>query len=437
MYYKGDDPSHEGALMIYCGQYHGNSGMQQFIDTVQGNTAYSSNREPWPYNGTPTGEAFNEVYNYLTQNGQSINASKMSKGHSPQDPYYTQVTVNGVPTSQAVPCRNTYVIHLSDGNWYNNSGSTIDPLPMVYQLHTTNLRPDIAPTGQTPVTASIFEILQFASSADCGGSNYSTCDYFLGGNSMQWAAMYGGFNPLSGCTPATYPWPQSSTSFNSATTPFCIAKCTPSWSVGNYSCTGTSAPNACCAEWNANRSAGRQGVPDNFYYASNGTQLEAALTNILQGITQQTGSSSAVATVAQQSSEGDLVIRGAFEARAPTSDKADSNRCIWFGHLESFWPDASGNYDFALFPTDTLCKSVLTDGAAAGEYNCWDAAMTPPWPSPASRLVYTSKLGTDGQVRVVELTTTNIATSPSNTQLAPGDLGINTGNAENDLTSAK
>ena len=199
MFYKSDTSSNEGNLAVYCGQYRGHSGMQSFIDTLQGNTAYSSNQQPWPYNGTPTGEAFNEVYNYLTQNGKGINASKMSMGSSPQDPYYSKVTVNGVSTNEAVPCRQTYIIHMSDGNWYNNSGSTIDPLPTVYKLHTTNLRPDIAPTGQTPITANIFEILQFANSADCSGSS-PTCDYFLGMNSMKWAAMYGGFNALSGCT---------------------------------------------------------------------------------------------------------------------------------------------------------------------------------------------------------------------------------------------
>ena len=30
---------------------------------------------------------------------------------------------------------------------------------------------------------------------------------------MQWAAMYGGYNPLTGCTSATFPWPRNQHKF--------------------------------------------------------------------------------------------------------------------------------------------------------------------------------------------------------------------------------
>ena len=311
-------------------------------------------------------------------------------------------------TIKAVSCRNTFVIHMSDGNWYNNSGSTIDPLPTVYDLHTNNLRSDIHDTtkGETPITANVYSILSFADPSDCSGSAYKTCDYFLGTNSMQWAAMYGGFNTI--CNPANLPYPDTNPTFNSATTPFCISTCTPSWTLGSYSCSGTNSPNRCCAEWNANKDTTRKGMPDNYYYAKSGAQLQQALTNIIANITQQIGSSSAVATVAQQNTEGALIIRGAFEARAPDSDVADSTRYLWFGHLENFWPDKNGNYDFELFPTDTLCKSVLADSNAAGEANCRDAAMSPQWPSPASRAVYTTKNGVLTQFTTGNITPTDL-----------------------------
>ncbi|MGO9116406.1 MAG: hypothetical protein ACLQPD_02220 [Desulfomonilaceae bacterium] len=184
---------------------------------------------------------------------------------------------------------------------------------MVYKLHTTNLRPDITQAGQTPITANIYSILMFASPSDCSGSS-PTCDYFLGNNSMQWAAMYGGFNALSGCTPSTYPYPESNTSFNSATTPFCLSQCPPyaPLTAGSYKCSATGSLNKCCAEWNASKDPTRAGVPDNFSYASNGLALQTALSNIINNITQQLGSSSAVATVAQQNTEGALIFPRGF-----------------------------------------------------------------------------------------------------------------------------
>ena len=467
MYYKGDDSSHEGKILAPCGKYISSADMYNFIRKIQGQPASTDTKstydwQPWPYSGTPTGEAFNEVYNYLTQSSSSVNGSDViSKGNVPQDPYYTQVNVNGTMVNKPVSCRTTYVIHMSDGNWFNNSGSTTDPIPKIWQLHTANLRPEIATTGMTPINANIFSILAFASPSDCdncsacsncsscsgkkctsctGGTGFCAntcvplCDYFLGQNSMQWAAMYGGFNTLSGCTPSTYPWPKSDTSFNSATTPFCMAQCTPSSSVssgGVYNCTGTTSPNRCCAEWNSNKDPSRKGMPDNYYYAQNGAQLQTSLNAIVSNITQQLGSSSAVATVAQQNTEGALVIRGAFEARGPTTDAADAGRFLWFGHLESYWPDQDGNYDFQLFTSqaDTLCKGLMGDALAANKINCWDAAMstdpkTGPWPSPASRAVYTSKKDSSGVWHLIQLTDSNIVSSPSNTQLGPTDFGV-------------
>ncbi len=333
MYYKGDTDDHKGKLLAYCGQY---TDMHQFIRTIQGETPEDQGdppgslyQQPWPYSGTPTGEAFGEVINYLEQNGNGINSGLMNYQHAPNDPYYA--VVGGV--QKAVSCRQTYVIHLTDGNWYDNSGSTVDPVPNVWTLHAganngKGLRTDVSGSGGTPIFANIFAIFCFASTSDP--------DYNYGVNSLQWEAMFGGFNALPNCTPSNYPWPMTGTSFNSATKTFSISQCPTS-----------SSPNKpCCEEWDlgttvctSNFTSGCKGVPDHFFNASNGELIEQALQNILTNITQQTAASSAVATVAQQSAEGDLIIRGAFEARAPSTDTADACRFLWFGHLESYWPD--------------------------------------------------------------------------------------------------
>ncbi len=210
MYYKGDTTDHYGKLLAYCGQY---TDMHQFIRVIQGETpedqgdpAGSLYQQPWPYSGTPTGEAFGEVINYLEQNGNGINSGLMNYQNAPNDPYYA--VVGGV--QKAVSCRQTYVIHLTDGNWYCNSGSTVDPVPNVWTLHAganngKGLRTDVSGSGGTPIFANIFAIFCFASPSDY--------DYSYGVNSLQWEAMYGGFNALPNCTPSNYPWPMTSTTF--------------------------------------------------------------------------------------------------------------------------------------------------------------------------------------------------------------------------------
>ena len=164
MYYKGDTTDHYGKLLAYCGQY---TDMHEFIRVIQGekstdvlNATNDYGGEPWPYSGTPTGEAFQEVYDYLTQTktnpdrSTSINAGVINKGNAPNDPYYYYDVASG--QQKSVSCRQTYVIHLTDGNWYHNSGSTVDPVPMVWTLHAganngNGLRPTVSGTGGTPI----------------------------------------------------------------------------------------------------------------------------------------------------------------------------------------------------------------------------------------------------------------------------------------------
>ena len=191
---------------------------------------------------------------------------------------------------------------------------------------------------------------------------------------------------------------------------------------------GTSSP--CGGTGQPTCTSGYKGVPDNFFNASNGTLIKQALQNILANITQTTAASSAVATVAQQGTEGDLILRGAFEARAPSTDTTDAGRLVWFGHLESYWPNSSGQYDFVTNPTKTLCEQMPSPA------NCWDTAMQPPlYPANyTTRLVYTSKVGSDGVTRLIQFSPSNVVASPGNTQLGPADL---LGASSTDVTTAQ
>lgn len=114
-------------------------------------------------------------------------------------------------------------------------------------------------------------------------------------------------------------------------------------------------------EWDANG----DGLPDNFYKAEDGYQLERELLAIFTEISAQ-GSGGAVATVSQETRAGDLIVRGAFFHKV----NANRTKGIWNGHLEVWWPDQnSGRYDFEIYGL-SFCSDILFGN---NPKNCWDA----------------------------------------------------------------
>ncbi len=130
-------------------------------------------------------------------------------------------------------------------------------------------------------------------------------------------------------------------------------------------------------EWDANG----DGLPDNFYRAEDGYQLEQELLSIFTEISAQ-GSGGAVATVSQETRAGDLIVRGAFFHKVNQS----RTKGIWNGHLETWWPDeGSGLYDFELFGL-SFCSDIIFGGNAR---HCWDAGEILTTAQADSRLILT------------------------------------------------
>lgn len=370
-YFNSD---HQGQILVGCD----NNSLSNLLNKF--NTIY-------PYNGTPTGEALYEVEDYFTQSAShsyannSAFVSATTKGTS-VDPYYT-ADVSG--HNQSVPCRKSYVVLISDGAW----NGTVDPVKPARELHATNLRSDISPT--TNVTADVFSIFIF-DTAPCGE------------NAMKGIAMFGGFtddttncgggmgNPGNG-----YPYPYTDYPPNSddsctgvgceGDTPSgsrCMTwpqkKCDPTVPLP----TGHSY-DTCCNEWDKNwdkYTTGDgldKGVPDNYFEASQGQDLQAALLKVLSQAIVKNATASSVATVAQETQQGDIIVRGLFHA----SDPDTVGRYLWFGHLETYWPyaDATGilHYDFE----NWNCFEAPT-GATK---HCWDG----------SEVMQTQSGGTNGR----------------------------------------
>ena len=103
--------------------------------------------------------------------------------------------------------------------------------------------------------------------------------------------------------------------------------------------------NTCCKEWDQNWDKYTpgdnldKGVPDNYFEASEGQDLQAALVKVISGAIVKNATASAVATVAQQTQEGDIIVRGLFHAADPDT----VGRYLWRGHLEAYWPVARSN----------------------------------------------------------------------------------------------
>jgi len=167
------------------------------------------------------------------------------------------------------------------------------------------------------------------------------------------------------------------------------------------------------AEWDEDG----DGTPDSYFFVINPLQmqqkLEAAFTEILQ----RRGTASAVSTVAQESREGDLVVRAYFDTVNPSQPE----RFAWSGHLEAFWPDLEGDYDFE--------QTGFTTCSADPDPHCYDVADALNDRAASDRRIFTVKgleSLSDTNPEEFDLPTDGAITSAELNALLPTGLSINT-----------
>jgi type IV pilus assembly protein PilY1 len=277
-----------------------------------------------PYDGTHTGEALREAYYYLTQSSSaaSYNTGYIAEG-TEKDPYYEKRTDG---TLEPAWCRKSYVILISDGE-YNGS---IDPDTWAQKLHIEDLREtdgggkkDKFPEEQN---ANVYSL--FAFSSDINGQE-----------SMKTVAAFGNYEDISGGTDGTpYTFLETTDSEDNS---FPRTNCNPS---GIY--------NDACEEWDSDK----DGVPDAFYYASDGQAMSDALTAIFEALRQGTASGSAVTALTSRVSTGNVVAQAAF---FPEKEFDDGKKVTWIGdvfgewYLNGYIPNASS--------VDTLVQNIRED----------------------------------------------------------------------------
>ncbi len=435
----------EGKIEIGC---H-NEDMDRLINALQRKTTEFD--DIVPFYGTPTGQGVWEMSEYFRQSVNSSrnyenNSSFVSKGNE-VDPYYVGGSLS--------PCRRSFVVLLSDGEW--NCG--VDPLTPAYQMHSQDIRSDI----DLDQSVTFYTIYTYAQDD-------------RGQNSMKEIAMYGGFQdldnndypytanrgtslpgdsrnldwPLKGCSKCiTGSWcPESPTECLPTTCCPFQKTCSSGPDCGDPgNCGGQkydsawAGPNgqynSLCAEWAFQRvlqeehedTAGNPtgkftrtvvGIPRNFYMSENGQDIGAVLTKIIAQIESAHAAAGAVATVSQEIRGRDLVLRGVFQA----VDENHPEMSVWYGHLESYFPYDDNTYRFEkCCATDKLCYqdagtvcSGETDDdcpekKAGFDKNCQDFAQTLT-PTTTRRIFAGFDLNNDGRVKrdeVKDFTTANAA----------------------------
>lgn len=96
-------------------------------------------------------------------------------------------------------------------------------------------------------------------------------------------------------------------------------------------------------EWdqtnNSTGVSGSDGIPDNYYYASNPLQLENALNRVFLSILKRASSGTAAAVVSNNVSGEGALYQAFFE---PGRQDAANNEVSWIGTLQALWVDSDG-----------------------------------------------------------------------------------------------
>ncbi|MDQ7785239.1 MAG: PilC/PilY family type IV pilus protein [Desulfomonilaceae bacterium] len=265
---------------------------------------------------------------------------------------------SGCKTLGSYSCSRNECADISETMRFNGSGYLDD---IAYKMHTRDMRPELGDAlDKKDQTIELYTIYAF-------GRDASTRDI------LERAALQGGFvdKPFTAGKDGQAGYAASGLTSNWRDTYPCVPPQTTGCRTDGY--TGY-------LEWDSNT----DGTADHFFIASNdesfGDEVEKFITAVITHLV-AAGSAAAVATISQETSDGDVIVRGAFTA----ADPDDDSRAVWHGHLEAYWPTdetAEGNpenyYEFD-YPQNekVFCGDLqITHASKLGQPapSCWDAA---------------------------------------------------------------
>lgn len=298
-----DDDAPRFGLMFFAGDNRygemkvgiEGANMSSFLTALQG--------EP-PYHGTPTGEALEEAYDYFVQineNPHETNNAYIGGQGSNKDP----MCDNGTP----VGCRKNFVLLISDGEWSNG---LIDPVIPARENYVNDIRPVDIPGEQNIITYAVYTSFSNAS--------------VRGRNSLQQVAMYGGFEDFDS---NTWPYNRSGYPLDSRDVTLPASPCDPLTSMDDN-----------CQEWDKTGTNGNpDGIPDNYFEASDGSELESQLLNAIADMLKRASSGTAVSVLAT-TGDGEGAVYQAFFYPKKLENVESRN---WLGYIQALFVDKYGN----------------------------------------------------------------------------------------------
>jgi len=317
--------------------YNSTSGNEGLIKSIKGDpltTLKNGINTQRPYNGTPTGSALWEAYDFYKQSNDHTtvsNSGAINKGNTSydRDPWWDGVS----SAATAIPCRKSFVFLISDGA-FNYSD---DPVIPAYKMHTMDLRPDDtepalsglqnvdlyaiyafgdldpdvkAQGRQSMITAALFGGFSFDTSAS-NPMPYPFTGYTAGGSSSQ---CHTGQNDRS----SSLVIDGGTTYCNSRDVVYPISGCNPSGTM-----------NGGCSSWDEDGN----GLPDNYFEADDPANLEARITEALNAMVRRASSGTAASVLASSEGSGANLLQAVFYPKR----LFDNTEIEWISEIQNLW----------------------------------------------------------------------------------------------------
>ncbi|WP_167505997.1 PilC/PilY family type IV pilus protein [Desulfosediminicola flagellatus] len=121
------------------------------------------------------------------------------------------------------------------------------------------------------------------------------------------------------------------------------------------------------SEINSTGESGSDGIPDNYFYATDPRELEDALTRVLDAIMDRTSSGTSAAVVSANV-EGEGALYQAYYEPSRNSAADSSVEASWLGTVNALWLDSYGNSRQDCTPPDD--NAINSDGACETLTEC-------------------------------------------------------------------
>jgi type IV pilus assembly protein PilY1 len=290
----------------------GNTPLAEALWSVSGYFAQTDSNSQMPDGISSPGPSYNNDYPVASSSGQS------------KDPLWYD------PPAEYPSCQDNFVLYVSDGaptadedtptelQAYNDNpdtGNTHDN----YWNHSDHLE-DVTFYGRVNDFRSSTAGLNDVS----GQQNFYTYPLYAFGSSsttedlLKKSAVTGGFEDLDNDGVPYY----DSSDCRLAST-----------STANFNSGGN------CGEWDADL----DGIPDNYFSAESGNQVEGALRSAVTSILSRVSSGSTVATISSQTRSGGVLLQAYYQPESTVNGTAGTFNLAWRGHLRTLWTDPKGN----------------------------------------------------------------------------------------------